>query len=75
MAAFTTWTALKQRLLDDFASGAYMQQSYTCGDTTITYRNFAEFRDMLQFVEQRAAVESSRPPARRTYAGQGGRGC
>ncbi len=75
MAGFTSWTALKQKLLDDFAKGMHARQSYTCGDTTITFRQFSEFKEMLQFVEQRAAAETSRPAYRRVYAGQGGGRC
>jgi hypothetical protein len=70
-ASFTTWTALRTQLLDDFARGAHVQKSYTCGETTITYRDFAEFREMLEYVERRAAAETDRP-VRRTYAAQGG---
>ncbi|MHC1701503.1 MAG: hypothetical protein AB9900_11050 [Humidesulfovibrio sp.] len=53
----------------------HAQKSYECDGTKITFRDFSEFKDMLLFVEQRAALESSSPPPRRTYAGQGGRGC
>ncbi|MGE4293593.1 MAG: hypothetical protein AB7E32_15455 [Desulfovibrio sp.] len=67
---FTTWAALKTQLLDDFARGAHEQKSYTCENTTITFRDFAEFREMLEYVERRAAAETARP-VRRTYAGQG----
>lgn len=70
---FTTWSALKTQLLNDFARGAHMQKSYTCGDTTVEFRNFGEFRDMLAFVEARAAAESTGRAPRRTYAGQGDR--
>lgn len=75
MAGFTTWTALKQQLLDDFAKGMHSRKSYSCGDTTITFRDFSEFREMLQFVESRAANETASPTPRRTYAGQGGGKC
>lgn len=74
MAGFTTWTALKTQLLDDFAKGLHSRKSYTCGDTTVEFRNFSEFRDMLAFVENRAAAEGNRAP-RRTLAGQGGGKC
>jgi hypothetical protein len=73
MAGFTTWTALRQQLLDDFAKGMHSRKSYTCGDTTITYRDFSEFKDMLQYVEAKAAAEGAHPTPKRTYAGQGGR--
>jgi hypothetical protein len=75
MAGFSTWTALKAQLLDDFAKNVHSRKSYQCGETIITFRDFAEFKDMLQFVERRAAAESSRPTPRRTYAGQGGGKC
>lgn len=75
MAGFTTWTALRQQLLDDFSKGMHSRKTYSVGDTSITYRDFSEFREMLQFVESRAAAEAARPPARRTYAGQGGGKC
>ena len=74
MAGFTTWTALKQQLLDDFAKGMHSRKSYICGDTTITFRDFSDFKAMLEYVEARAAAEVSRP-SRRTYAGQGGGKC
>lgn len=75
MAGFTTWTALRQTLLDDFAKGAHMRKSYSVGDTTITFRDFSEFREMLQFVEAKAAAESSSPTPKRTYAGMGSGKC
>jgi len=68
---FTTWSALKTQLLNDFARGAHTQKTYTCGDTTIEFRSFAEFKDMLAFVEARAAIEASGRVPRRTYAGMG----
>ncbi len=74
MAGFTTWTALRTQLLDDFAKGLHSRKSYTCGDTTVVFRDFREFSEMLAFVENRAAAESKRAP-RRTLAGQGGGKC
>jgi len=74
-AGFTTWTALKANLLDDFARNVHARKEYVCGDTTIRFRDFADFQAMLQFVERRAALESARPPAKRTFAAQGGGKC
>lgn len=77
---FTTWTALKKQMRDDLASGNWRRvSSYnlsTAGSSrAITYRSFDEFRKMLAWVEDNAAVESGIPVYHgRIYAGNGGRG-
>lgn len=79
-AVFTTWTALREQMLDDLASGNWRKvSSYslsTAGASrAITYRSFAEFRDILAWVTDQAAQESGVPAYHgRTRAGQGGRG-
>jgi hypothetical protein len=72
-AAFTTWSALLQRLLDDLASGSTQVASYTTGDRTVTYTTPAERLRLIEYVRTMAAlvVSTARP---RTYGGQGGRG-
>lgn len=71
MASFTTWTALRDKLRDDFMRNLHARKSYTCGETTISFRDFSDFQAMLDYVERRAASESSSRPVRRTYAGMG----
>ena len=79
-AVFTTWTALKGQMLEDLASGNWRKvSSYslsTAGSSrSITYRSFSEFREILAWVTDQAAVESGVPAYHgRTYAADGGRG-
>lgn len=71
--AFTTWTALYNSMLDDLASGAWKTKSYTIGDRTHTYREFDDFKQMLEYVGTQSKIESG-TVAGRTYAKQGGGG-
>jgi hypothetical protein len=71
--AFTTWTALRTSMLDDLASGSWKTKSYSIGDMTRTFRDFEDFKAMLDYVETRAAAESSTYVGR-TYAKNGGSG-
>lgn len=77
---FTTWSELYRQMLDDLATGNWRKvSSYsvaTAGSTRgISYRSFAEFREMLAWVQDQAAVESGVPAYHgRTVAGNGGRG-
>lgn len=71
--AFTTWAALKTIMLDDLASGGWRTKSYMIGDMSRTFRDFSDFKAMLEYVETRAALESSAYVGR-TYAQQGGGG-
>lgn len=68
---FTTWTALKEQLLTDFARNMHTQKVYACGETTITFRDFSEFRAMLEYVEARALAETAGRAPRRNYGGMG----
>jgi len=70
--AFTTWAALKSKLLDDLESGAWKYKSYSIGGRTTTYSSFSEFKELLDFVEKKAAEEAGTFSAR-VYAKQGGR--
>lgn len=78
--AFTSWTELRQQMLDDMASGNWSKvSSYSLstagGSRNITYRSFAEFKDMLDYVTQQAAQEAgSSSYYGRTRAGQSERG-
>jgi len=71
--AFTTWSALYDSMLDDLASGAWKTKSYTIGERTHTYRDFDDFKKMLEYARTQAANESG-SAAGRTYAKQGGGG-
>jgi len=70
--AFTSWSALKTQMLDDFASGDWsMLKSYSIGTRQVTYRSFVEFKQQLEFVEAMAARESGQSFGR-VYAVSGG---
>lgn len=77
--AFTSWAALHQQMLDDMASGNWSKvSSYSLstagGNHNITYRSFAEFKSMLDYVGQQATQEAGTSSYYgRTCAGQGGR--
>lgn len=71
--AFTTWTALYNSMLDDLASGAWKTKSYTIQDRTHTYRDFSDFKEMLEYARTMAATESGIASGR-TCAKQGGGG-
>lgn len=71
--AFTTWSALKTRMLDDLASGKWMLKSYTIDGVSRTFVSIDEFMKVLEYAERKAAQESG-GYAGRTYAKQGGGG-
>ena len=71
--AFTTWTALRDSMRADFASGKWRTKVYETGDTRIEYQTPQDFLAALDYVESRAAAESQ-SYHRRTYARNGGRG-
>jgi len=66
MAAFTTWTAVYNALLDQLASGQMLIGSVSIGGKTITYRP-ESFDRWLAIAEQRAAQEAGTMTLR-TYA-------
>lgn len=78
--AFTTWSDLLTQMRDDFATGNWRKVSgYSVGTAgssrSITYRSFAEFQQMLAWMQDQAAVETGVPACHgRTLAGNGGRG-
>ncbi|WP_428558571.1 MAG: hypothetical protein ACP59X_12095 [Solidesulfovibrio sp. DCME] len=71
--AFTTWTALRDTMRADFASGKWRLKSYAVDDSRIEYHTPQEFLAALEFVEAKAASES-KSYFGRTYARNGGRG-
>ncbi len=70
--AFTTWTDLKNKMLDDLESGNWRVQSYKVGRRERAYTSLEEFLSALKYVEHRAALETG-SVVKRTYAAQGGR--
>lgn len=77
--AFTTWTALKQQMLNDLASGKSLTAEYEVrhADGSLhrqKFRTLGEWSKFFALVEARAAAESAPPAVGRTYARQGGRG-
>lgn len=73
--AFTSWSDLKSRMLDDLASGMWCKKSYKLGDVETVYRDFSDFKAAMEFVIQKAAEESasSSIPIARTFARSVGR--
>jgi hypothetical protein len=67
MAAFTTWSALYQTMLNDMASGSWKTSEYALPNRSVKYRSWAEFRDALEYVKHQAEVETGDVVAR-TYA-------
>jgi hypothetical protein len=60
--AFESWTALKQKMMDDLASGNWAKvSSYSVstgsGSRTMTYRSIEDFMKLFHEVEARAAEE------------------
>lgn len=77
--AFTTWTALKQQMLDDLASGKTLTAEYEVrhADGSLhrqKFRTLGEWSKFFALVEARAAAEGTQAPVGRTFAKQGGRG-
>ncbi len=62
--AFTTWTALKNQMLDDLASGNWRhvsEYSFSSGPSSrsFKFRALEEFMKLLREVEARAAEETA----------------
>jgi hypothetical protein len=60
--AFTSWTALKEKMLNDLATGDWAKvSSYSIGTgattRSLTYRSLKEFMDLFREVEARAGEE------------------
>lgn len=76
VATFTTWAALKQKMLDDLAGNNLAAGDLTKGSLRIVYRNQAEWQKWYDFVCQAASVEAGTAGTTgscRTYARDGGR--
>lgn len=71
--AFTTWTALRDAMRDDLATGAWRIKTYEVGDSRTEYTGLQEFLAALDYVDVRATAET-KPFYGRTYARNGGRG-
>jgi hypothetical protein len=78
---FTSWSDLYARMLDDLASGSFRKmQGYSIsaggagGQRSVQYRTYAEFKQMLEFVKEKADEETGQGYRGRTYAANGGRG-
>ena len=57
--SFSTWTALKNQMLDDLASNNTTHGSYTDPTgRTLNYRSFLDWQRLFEFVEKRARIES-----------------
>ncbi len=70
----TTWSAVRDFLLDKLASGDPSVAQVRVGNKEITYKPESLER-LLVYSEQRAAAEAAgSTPTLRTYAQQGGRG-
>lgn len=69
--AFTTWTALKQKMLNDLAAGSTTLGEYDVDGVRMKYRSHEEWMRLFEMVEQKAAAESG-AAAGRTYAKNGG---
>lgn len=55
--AFTSWADLERQMLDDLASGSWRRKSYSLGDLSVSYVSFGEFKEALEYVRNRAALE------------------
>ena len=71
--AFTTWTALRDTMRADFASGKWRIKTYQIGDSRAEYQTPQDFIAALDYVDAKAASESKSFYGR-TYARNGGRG-
>jgi hypothetical protein len=58
MATFTTWTALYQKMLDDYQSGNAAVGLASKGGEQIQWRSPSEFFKALNEVKARADIES-----------------
>jgi len=57
--AFTTWAALKTKILDDIANGSVLTQAYSSSDKTHTFRSMADVITFLKYVDLQIAAEES----------------
>ena len=71
--AFTNWKDLESKMLDDLAGQNWRTSEYDVDGKTMKYRSFSEFKSVLEYVRNRAALESG-SASPRTYAGNGGAG-
>ena len=79
---FTSWRALRQQMLDDFAADPSFRKisqysinaAGTGGSRTMMYRTLTEFKETLKWVEEMVVEEEGLDYATRTYAVNGGRG-
>jgi len=75
-----TYTEIRDKLLDDLASGAYAVKTFTVDGQTVERPSLSEFKELLKYVTDRAAFEqqsqtpgfTSRTQAVSNY-GRGGR--
>lgn len=70
--AFTTWSTLYQKMLDDLAGGNTTHGSYKMGEREINFKSNADFLRMLEYVKIQADAESGASVGR-TYAKNGRR--
>ncbi len=72
---FISYRELLLQMQDDLASGAWRTlSSYSLNGRSFTYRSFAEWQKIFEFVREEAAIETGRAPYRgRMFAGQGAR--
>ena len=60
---FTTWTDLKNEMLNDMASGSWKIKSYATADgLRFEYRDFNDFRRALDYVTAMAEQEANTTP-------------
>ncbi len=57
--AFTTWTALKTKILDDIASGSVLTQSYDIGNRSRTFRSLKDVIEFLKFCDYQIETETT----------------
>lgn len=70
------WRTIYEQMLEDMGSPTFRRMgSYTVAGQTMTYRNLAEFRKILEWARQNAELEEGRVPYRaRVPLANGGRG-
>lgn len=70
------WKQLYEKLLAMLEDGSWARMSsYTVAGRSVSYRSIDEFKRLLDWVKDQAAIEAGRPDYRgRMYAGQRGRG-
>lgn len=62
--AFSTWSDLRKKMLDDLASGNWRTKSYDFDGMRKEFFSPEEFLRMLDVVERRAAEEYEQPSFR-----------